>query len=83
LHRAHGLVAARRGRADPRAEHLRHAERWAARRARLAGRDILLQHGFTAANGYLPLLLAAEAVRRAYLGTILYLALIATLSLGR
>jgi ABC-2 type transport system permease protein len=47
-----------------------------------AGRGILLGHGFTAANGYLPLSLAAEPVRRAYLGTVLYLALIAMLSLG-
>jgi ABC-2 type transport system permease protein len=47
-----------------------------------AGRGILLRHGFTAGNGYLPLSLAAEPVRRAYLGTVLYLALVAVLSLG-
>jgi ABC-2 type transport system permease protein len=47
-----------------------------------AGRGILLRHGFTAANGYLPLSLAAEPVRRSYLGTVLYLALVAALSLG-
>src|SRR5262249_57859749 len=47
-----------------------------------AGRGILLRHGFTAANGYLPLSLAAEPVRRAYPGTVLYLALVAVLSLG-
>lgn len=47
-----------------------------------AGRGILLRHGFTPANGYLPLSLATEPVRRAYLGTVLYLALVAALSLG-
>src|SRR5262249_59672459 len=38
--------------------------------------------GSTPAKGPLPLSLAAEPVRRAYLGTVLYLALVAALSLG-
>jgi ABC-2 type transport system permease protein len=48
----------------------------------LAGRLILPGHGFTAARGYLPLSLGAGPVLRAACGSVLYLALIALLSLG-
>jgi ABC-2 type transport system permease protein len=48
----------------------------------LAGRLILPGHGFTASNGYLPLSLADGPVLRAACGSVLYLALIALLSLG-
>jgi hypothetical protein len=48
----------------------------------LAGRGILPGNGYTPANGYPPLSLADEATRRAALGTVLYLGLIALLSLG-
>jgi ABC-2 type transport system permease protein len=48
----------------------------------LAGRLILPGHGFTAAHGYLPLSLGSGPVLRAACGSVLYLALIALLSLG-
>ena len=48
----------------------------------LAGRLILPGHGFTAAHGYLPLSLGNGPVLRAASGSVLYLALIALLSLG-
>jgi ABC-2 type transport system permease protein len=48
----------------------------------LAGRLILPGHGFTAANGYPPLSLGDGPVLRAAAGSVLYLTLIALLSLG-
>ena len=48
----------------------------------LAGRLILPGHGFTAARGYPPLSLAGGPTVRAAVGSVLYLALIALLSLG-
>jgi len=48
----------------------------------LAGRLILPGHGYGPANGYLDLSLASPTVLRAAAGTVLYLALIALLSLG-
>jgi ABC-2 type transport system permease protein len=48
----------------------------------LAGRLLLPGHGFTAANGYQSLSLAHGPVLRAAAGSVLYLALIALLSLG-
>jgi ABC-2 type transport system permease protein len=48
----------------------------------LAGRLILPGHGFTTAHGYLPLSLGDGPVLRAACGSVLYLALIALLSLG-
>jgi ABC-2 type transport system permease protein len=48
----------------------------------LAGRLILPGHGYTPANGYPMLSLADATVLRAAAGTVLYLALIALLSLG-
>jgi ABC-2 type transport system permease protein len=48
----------------------------------LAGRLILPGHGFTATRGYPPLSLADGPVLRAACGSVLYLALIALLSLG-
>ena len=48
----------------------------------LAGRLILPGHGFAAAHGYLPLSLGDGPVLRAACGSVLYLALIALLSLG-
>ena len=48
----------------------------------LAGRLILPGHGFTLAHGYPPLSLGAGPVLRAASGSVLYLALIALLSLG-
>jgi len=48
----------------------------------LAGRLILPGHGFTAARSYPPLSLADGPTLRATVGSILYLALIALLSLG-
>jgi ABC-2 type transport system permease protein len=48
----------------------------------LAGRLILPGHGFTAAHGYRPLSLADGPTLRAAAGSVLYLALIALLSLG-
>jgi ABC-2 type transport system permease protein len=48
----------------------------------LAGRLILPGHGFTAARGFLPLSLGDGPVLRAAAGSVLYLALIALLSLG-
>jgi ABC-2 type transport system permease protein len=48
----------------------------------LAGRLILPGHGFTPAHGYAPLSLADGPVLRAAAGSVLYLALIALLSLG-
>jgi ABC-2 type transport system permease protein len=48
----------------------------------LAGRLILPGHGFTAARGYPVLSLGDGLVLRAAVGTVLYLALIALLSLG-
>ena len=48
----------------------------------LAGRFILPGHGFTPAHGYPPLSLADGPTLRAAAGSILYLALIALLSLG-
>jgi ABC-2 type transport system permease protein len=48
----------------------------------LAGRSILPGNGFTAGNGYRLLSLADEPTRRAAIGTVLYLCLIALLSVG-
>ena len=48
----------------------------------LAGRLILPGRGFTAAHGYPPLSLANGSTLRAAVGSVLYLALIALLSLG-
>ena len=48
----------------------------------LAGRLILPGNGFTAAHGYQPISLADGPVLRAAAGSVLYLALIALLSLG-
>jgi ABC-2 type transport system permease protein len=48
----------------------------------LAGRLILPGHGFTATRGFAPLSLADGPVLRAAAGSVLYLALIALLSLG-
>jgi ABC-2 type transport system permease protein len=48
----------------------------------LAGRLILPGHGFTPAHGYPPLSLGDGPVLRAAAGSVLYLALIALLSLG-
>jgi ABC-2 type transport system permease protein len=48
----------------------------------LAGRLILPGHGYTPAHGYPVLSLAEPVVLRAAAGTVLYLALIALLSLG-
>jgi len=48
----------------------------------LAGRALLTGHGFTPAHGYPALTLADGAVLRAAVGSVLYLALIALLSLG-
>jgi ABC-2 type transport system permease protein len=48
----------------------------------LAGRLILPGHGFTPAHGYPPLSLADGPVLRATAGSVLYLALVALLSLG-
>jgi ABC-2 type transport system permease protein len=48
----------------------------------LAGRLILPGHGFTSAHGYPPLSLGSGPVLRAAGGSVLYLALIALLSLG-
>jgi ABC-2 type transport system permease protein len=48
----------------------------------LAGRLILAGHGFTAAHGYQTLSLADGPVLRAAAGSVLYLALVALLSLG-
>ena len=48
----------------------------------LAGRLMLPGHGFTAARGFLALSLGDGAVLRATAGSVLYLALIALLSLG-
>jgi len=48
----------------------------------LAGRLILPGHGYASANGYPALSLASGTVLRAAAGTVLYLALIALLSLG-
>ena len=48
----------------------------------LAGQLILPGHGFTAAHGYPPLSLGDGPVLRAAAGSVLYLALIALLSLG-
>ncbi len=48
----------------------------------LAGRFILPGHGFTAAHGFPPLSLGDGPVLRAAAGSVLYLALIALLSLG-
>jgi ABC-2 type transport system permease protein len=48
----------------------------------LAGQLILPGHGFTAAHGFAPLSLADGPVLRAAAGSVLYLALIALLSLG-
>lgn len=47
-----------------------------------AGRAILPGNGFTAAGGYPPLSLADEPTLRAAAGTVLYLGLVALLSLG-
>jgi ABC-2 type transport system permease protein len=47
-----------------------------------AGRAILPRNGFTRANGYEPLSLADGPTLRAAAGTVLYLALVALLSLG-
>ncbi len=48
----------------------------------LAGRLILPGHGFTAVHGYPPLSLGSGPLLRAACGSVLYLALIALLSLG-
>jgi ABC-2 type transport system permease protein len=50
--------------------------------AMLAGQAMLPGHGLTAANGYPDLSLASGPMLRAATGTVLYLALIALLSLG-
>jgi ABC-2 type transport system permease protein len=47
-----------------------------------AGRAILAGNGFTSANGYEPVSLADGPTLRAAVGTVLYLALVALLSLG-
>jgi ABC-2 type transport system permease protein len=46
------------------------------------GRAILSSNGFTSANGYSPLSLADPSTLRAAAGTVLYLGLVAVLSLG-
>lgn len=48
----------------------------------LAGRLILPLSGFTIAHGFAPLSLGSGATLRAYVGSVLYLSLIALLSLG-
>lgn len=48
----------------------------------LLGRAILTEHGFTPAHGYRALSLTAGPTLRATLGSVLYLALIALLSMG-
>jgi ABC-2 type transport system permease protein len=48
----------------------------------LLARSVLPGHGFTAAHGYPPLSLTDGSVLRAAIGSVLYLALIALLSLG-
>jgi len=48
----------------------------------LAGRLILPGHGFTTARGFIALSLASGSVARAAFGSVLYLALIALMSLG-
>jgi ABC-2 type transport system permease protein len=48
----------------------------------VAGRLILPRHGFTAAHGYPPLSLADGPTLRAATGSVLYVALIALLSVG-
>jgi ABC-2 type transport system permease protein len=48
----------------------------------LAGRLILPGHGFTTARGFLALSLANGSVARAAFGSVLYLALVALMSLG-
>jgi ABC-2 type transport system permease protein len=48
----------------------------------LIARTILARNGFTAANGYPPLSLADEPTLRAAVGSVLYLGLVALLSLG-
>jgi ABC-2 type transport system permease protein len=48
----------------------------------LAGREFLAGNGFTAAAGYRPLSLGDGPTLRAYGGTVLYLGLVALLSLG-
>jgi ABC-2 type transport system permease protein len=48
----------------------------------LVGRLILPSHGFDAANGYAPLSLADGSLLRAAAGSVLYLALVALMSLG-
>jgi ABC-2 type transport system permease protein len=48
----------------------------------LAGRLLLPGHGFTAAHGFAPLSLADGPVLRAVAGSVLYLMLVALLSLG-
>lgn len=50
--------------------------------ALVTGRVVLPGHGFTPAAGYPPLSLADEPVRRAVLGSVLYLGLLALLSVG-
>jgi ABC-2 type transport system permease protein len=50
--------------------------------SQLTGRLVLPGHGFTAAHGYAALSLGDPAVLRATLGSALYLALVALLSLG-
>jgi ABC-2 type transport system permease protein len=48
----------------------------------LAARTVLPSNGFTRANGFPPLSLTDELTRRAAIGTVLYLGLIAVLSVG-
>jgi ABC-2 type transport system permease protein len=48
----------------------------------LAGRAILPNNGFTPTNGYAPLSLADQPTLRAAVGSVLYLGLVALLSLG-
>jgi ABC-2 type transport system permease protein len=48
----------------------------------LAARAVLPGNGFTAANGYPPLSLTDDLTRRAAIGSVLYLGLIAVLGLG-
>jgi ABC-2 type transport system permease protein len=50
--------------------------------ALLLGRAILVDHGFTPAHGYAAMSLTAGPTLRAALGSVLYLALIALLSMG-
>jgi ABC-2 type transport system permease protein len=50
--------------------------------ALVAGRTVLPRNGFTAAHGFPPLSLADDLTRRAALGTVIYLTLVALLGAG-